>query len=204
MPRMPDPGPFPGSCEHMAYVPRTLMVFPGDIQHDFRDHQLDLRLDTISRWYGRAADHYLRGWRILGRPPDAIADCLCAEEVFDARTLWAAHDLLAAHWRARLMAQVVKGPHTGRSLLSETEHGDLPDRMILRRSYNGRIALFRFWLNGVVDAMAHHAPEGIRLTCLAVMGEHLPGRLEHEIDLYDFLMKMVVGSPLPTIGGQED
>ena len=105
------PGPFPGTCAHMAYVPRSEMAFPGDLQHDFRDHQKDRQLHTIAGWAGLAAAIYLQAAQITGNTNDPIADCFEADDNFDARTLMNAHTHMANHWRAHWLGRCLSGTH---------------------------------------------------------------------------------------------
>ncbi len=162
-PQVP-PGPFPGTCAHMAYVPRTRPAFPGDLQHDFRDYMLDQRLGTLADWHGEAADCYLRAARLTGvAHTDPIAVCLAEDDVFDARTIWVAHDHMAAHWRATCL-EAVKGGREG-YLVG-------PDLEFYCQSYAGLLFLFRAFLRRQVALWATAFPEILWLFCRAVTGEH--------------------------------
>ena len=77
---MTDP-PSAKPCAEMAYVPKSPPVFTGDIQHDFRDHMLAKRQDTLSDWVGEASHVYLRAADILRcRQTDALAVSLDSDD----------------------------------------------------------------------------------------------------------------------------
>lgn len=188
---MTDP-PFAKHCAEMAYVPKSPPVFTGDIQHDFRDHMLAKRVDTLSDWVGEASHVYLRAADILRcRQTDALAVSLDSDDQFDARTLWVAHDHMAAHWRNGQMREVMKrdglmwGPGKLFSMVN---------------SYAELLALFRQWLCSQVTAWADRKPDLLELFLLAVVGEHTRTGQSVEAELFFALVRLY---PVPGIRAPE-
>lgn len=181
------PGNGPVPSPNMAYVPRSRPAFPGDLQHDFRDFQLDHRRDTLAQWSGRAAGHYLRAAALLGvAGTDPIADCLQAEDRLDARTLWVAHDRMAAVWRRSALPGVLSGNLT----MLETDSG----RGVISSSPAGLMVLFRRWLEVETDSWARYRPPLLRLFLRAMLGEHSRSGQALEAELYFALAHL---HPLP-------
>lgn len=172
-------------------VPRSPPVFPGDRQHDLRDHLLACRLDTIGRWVGRAAGIYLRAAGILRlRHRDALAITLDADPRFDARTLVVAHDHMAAHWRARYLPEAMTGGPL--QVL-------LDDRPCLRHSYRGLRLRFQHWLLSEVDRWSDQRPDVLHLFLLASVMEHTRTGRSVEAEFYYTLVALcpVLGVTAP-------
>ena len=121
----------------MAYLPRSAMAFAADLHHDFRDFQADQRLETIIDWVSFVSDTYLNAARLLAAKDDPIADCLRADPLFDARTVWGCHDLMAIHWRYRWLDLALEGKH--RTV-------DWPFTPLSVRTYRDLQDTFRGWL----------------------------------------------------------
>jgi hypothetical protein len=163
----------PGRASHMDYVSRSKPAFVGDIQHDLRDHMLDRRLDTLSVWVGTASERYLRAARLLGHQNrDAIAISLAQDDHFDARTLWVAHDHMAAHWRSHLMPPLRADPRTAARYSQEDTW-----------SYFGLTQHFRGWLLHETAAWADRQPDVLHLLLLTVLGDHTRSGQSVEIEL---------------------
>ncbi len=92
-------------ASNMAYRAKSKPNFAGDLQHDVRDAMLGARVETLEMWTGWVARKYLFAARMLGLRDDPIADSLAAFDEFDVWSLAVAHDLLAAWWRYRYMAE---------------------------------------------------------------------------------------------------
>lgn len=183
-------GAFPGSCANMAYLPRSRPNFPGDIQHDFRDFMLDNRLDTLAEWQGKAAEVWLCTARLTDRIGDPISVCLAEDAIFDARTLWIAHDHMAAHWRAAHMQEAM----TGREKITGPE-----DRPLYCRSYAGLLFRFRRYLRRQIDVWSAIKPDLLHLFLLAVTAEHTKSGRIVEMELHIVLADLypVPGQNLP-------
>lgn len=182
------PGPFPGTCAHMPYVPRSQMNFAGDIQHDLRDVFCDQRAETVALWAGEAAHAYLGAARLLGQRDDPVADCLAAEDRFDVWTLQVAHDRLAAYWRATRLAEALADP--GKCALNTP-------RAVPRSSYHALLVTWRAWLIGETRAWARTRPGNIRLICLILVQQNVTRGRVAEMDLYDAIKAQY---PLPEGG----
>lgn len=167
MPLPVNPGSFPNICAEMAYLPRSPRVFPADIQHDFRDYMYDVRLATLADWVGEGTRLYLRAADILRRRRvDPIAIALDMDEVFDARTIFVAHDHLAAFWRNGQMHEVMAGGY-------RKYWGRPPDELYCNnRSPGELIAIFRQWLRWQTNDWADRKPDLLELFLLAILGEH--------------------------------
>ncbi|OYW60778.1 MAG: hypothetical protein B7Z31_03675 [Rhodobacterales bacterium 12-65-15] len=173
----------------MAYLPKTPPAFQGDIQHDLRDHLGDQRLLTLSDWVGEASTLYLRAADILRlRQQDALAITLDADERFDARSLWVAHDHMAAHWRAHRLPEVM----AGRGRLS------WPPAMLCNPvdSYRDLTAIFRQWLQLQTSAWADQMPDVLELFLRAVVGDHTRTGRFYEAELYFTLAELY---PVPGV-----
>lgn len=184
---------FPGACAEMAYAPRTPPAFAQDIQHDLRDHLADQRLATLSDWMAEATDLYLRAADILRRRQrDALAITLDADDRFDARTLWAAHDHMAAHWRATCLPLVMRG--RGRVVW--------PPAMLdnMTNSYRDLTAIFRQWLRIQTGLWADRMPDVLELFLLSVVGEHSRTGRAVEAELFFTLARLypVTGCTVPS------
>ena len=161
----------------MAYVPKTRPSFARDLQHDLRDHLLSLRLETIALWAGEASRLYLRAADILRRRKiDSLAIALDMDDRFDARTLWVAHDHMAAHWRAECLPQVMQT--AGKMLWG-------PTRLVnMLNSYGELTAIFRSWLLMQANHWADHRPDVLELFLLARVGDHTRTGQAVEAELY--------------------
>ncbi len=163
----------------MAYVPRTPMQFPGDIQHDFRDYQADKARETISDWHGRAAETWLRAARLTGRQmggrTDPITDGLTGDGLFDGRTLWVAQSHMAAYWRAHHLHDAL---HSKERILGP------PDRDLYTCSYAGLLFRYRRYLLERIDIWYRIKPDLIELFLLAVAGEHTASGQAVEAELF--------------------
>jgi len=170
----------------MAYQPRSHPNFPGDIQHDFRDFMLDNRLETLAEWQGRAAEVWLRAARLTRRMTDPLALCLADDDRFDARTLWVAHDHMAAHWRACHMAEAM----LGRKWI---------DNPHFHASYAGLLFRFRRFLCHQIDVWYDLKPDLLELFLLSVTGEHTARGQNVEAELFFTLADLygVPGQNLP-------
>lgn len=155
-----DEGPFPGTCVHMAYLPRSAMTFPGDIHRDF---QIERRLDTISEWVGLAAQIYLNAARMLDLMSDPIADCLAADHIFDARTVWAVHDHMANHWRAHWLERALAGTHL---------RVEPPFKCVPIYTYRDLQYAFRRWLLEEPRLWSVSNAPRFRLMYRAIVGNH--------------------------------
>lgn len=187
---MPDPYTQPGAV--MRYNPRSAMAFRGDIQHDLRDFMLDRRLATLSDWVGEAANLYLRAARILRvHDRDALAISLAADHRFDARTLFVAHDHMAAHWRANRLPKVMAG--RGKMWWGPKKLMNHLD------SYGELMAIFRDWIRCNVQAWSDHRQDVLELFLLAVVGDHTRTGQAVEAELFHTLGKLypVPGRTLP-------
>lgn len=178
MPHHPD-----WICEifsmNMAYRPRSLPNFRGDLQHDLRDAMHDARPDTLAQWAGWAADHYLAAARLLDVRDDPVADSLEVFRHFDLRSLQVAHDHMAAHWRFRFLPDLLKAPVPGQPSPDTGGH--------FRASIAGCLYAFRLWLKRMVDFDAKRDPVVIRRLCLVLVQQNtLQGHLA-EIDLHEAL-----------------
>ena len=174
------PGPFPGTCAHMAYLPKSPMAFPGDLHHDFRDFQNDGRVGIIADWVGLAAKIYLDAAHLLGMAQDPIADCLAADSYFDTRTVWAAHDHMAMHWRAHWLERAFAGTHL------KVEPGLF--RCVPIYTYRDLQNAFGRWLMDETRSWARKNPARLRLMCRAVVGEHSQrGRADEMAFLYGLI-----------------
>lgn len=96
-------------ASNMAYRPRSRPMFPRDLHHDIRDHMHDTRAETLALWTGWAADRYLAAVRLLGLRDDPVADSLETFVHFDLRSLFVAHDHMAAHWRHQWLPRHLSG-----------------------------------------------------------------------------------------------
>ena len=189
MPHTIPSGPVAGLCAEMAYAPRTRPAFPGDIQHDLRDHLADQRLSTLADWVGEATRHYIRAADILRRRHvDTLAIALDADERLDARTLCVAHDHMAAHWRAEYLPQVIAG--RGRLKWGPAE----PCNFV--NSYADLRAIFRQWLRLQTGIRADHMPDVLELFLLAIMGEHTRTGRHVEAELFFTLARIY---PVPGV-----
>lgn len=178
-------GPFEGTCEHMAYVPRSPMAFPGDLQHDFRDFQLENRVEIIAAWMSTAADIYLRAARLLNRRDDQIAMSFEVFDMLDARTLWASHDFMAAYWRAKWL----KAALTGRHLVVEP-----PFKCVPIYTYRDLQDAFLTWLLHQTQHWANKDAARFRAMCLSIVGDHSP---KGQADEMAFLYGLKKSYPLP-------
>ncbi len=172
----PTAGPH-GFAPEMAYRPRSTPAFSSDIQHDFRDHMLATRLESLSYWVSEASQTYLRAATLLQRHRiDALAISLDADLHFDARTLFVAHDHMAAHWRNGQMRDIMAGGnrlHWGPQQLYSTVN-----------SYRELLALFRQWLLWQIKIWGEAVPDLLELFRLAVVGEHTRSGQSVEAELY--------------------
>ncbi len=165
--------PQPHGCRNMAYTPRSKPAFRTDLQHDIRDDLLDNRLATLTLWSDVATGAYLAAAGLLDIRDDPVAICLAADDVYDARTLWLAHDRMAAHWRqAHLPSRLAPGP-----IDLDGESGKLV-------TYAGMRACFRRWLLGETRVWCVARPQLVRLMCLAMVGDHTRSGQKSEADLY--------------------
>ncbi len=163
---------------NMAYRPRSRPNFAIDTQHDLRDVMQDRRLDTIAGWSGAVCAAYLEATVILGIANDPIALCLTDDALVDARTLWVAHDHMAAHWRSAFLTVI---------LGSKPAFVGHDDDSWLNISYTGLLFAYRQFLLSELALWRTDAPILIRLFCKAIVGEHTPsGRLD-EAALFDAL-----------------
>jgi hypothetical protein len=178
-------GPVPGTCGHMAYVPRSDMAFPGDIHHDFRDFQNDDRLEIIARWVGLAAEIYVQAARIVGRPDDPIADCLTADDLLDARTVMPAHDHMARHWRAHWLPRALSGTH----LTVEP-----PFKCVPVYTYRDLQDAFTTWLLRETELWSRRNIPRLRLMCRIVVSNH---NLQGQGDALEFLYGLMRDYPHP-------
>jgi hypothetical protein len=155
----------PHYAPNMAYAPHSPPAFPGDLQHDLRDHLYARRLDTLAEWVGEASHLYLRAAGILRRRmTDPLAVALDMDHRFDARTLWVAHDHMAAHWRATCLPEILRS--RGKMLWG-------PRRLANPlNSYGCLTAIFRDWLRLQTGHWADHCPDVLELFLLAMVGEH--------------------------------
>jgi hypothetical protein len=159
------------------YAPKSRPNFPGDLQHDLRDHLYACRLDTLAEWVGEASHIYLRAAGILRRrKTDPLAVALDMDHRFDARTLWVAHDHMAAHWRAACLPKVMQSP--GKMLWG-------PSRLANPlNSYGCLTAIFRDWLRLQTTHWADRHPDVLELFLLAVVGEHTRTGQSVEAELF--------------------
>jgi hypothetical protein len=172
---MLDPFTQPGAV--IRYAPRSRPAFPGDIQHDLRDHLLDQRPPTLADWVGEASALYLRAARILRcQDRDALAVSLAADPRFDARTLFVAHDHMVAHWRHAHLPQLMS--RRGKAVWG-------PDQLVNTvNGYGELTALFRYSLRQITRAWADHRTDILHLFLLAVTGEHTRTGRRVEAELY--------------------
>ncbi len=184
-PRTINEGPYPGICAHMAYFPRSEMAFSGDIHHDFRDFQIERRLDTISEWVGLAAQTYLNAARMMNQMSDPIADCLAADHIFDARTVGAVHDHLASHWRAYWLEPALSGTHLQVAP---------PFKCVPIYTYRDLLYTFRRWLLDETYSWSHSDVAHFRLMCRAIVGNH---SLTGKVDEMAFLGGIITQYHLP-------
>lgn len=187
-----SPGGGPELAPNMAYAPRSRPAFPGDRQHDVRDHQLDLRLDTLAGWVGTAAGLYLRAAIIVGvEASDPIADTLRADDRFDARTLWVVHDHMAAAWRAHEMPRILAEPF--RFIGAED------DRSVMTWAPSGLMMLFRRSLKDQTEGWGLSRPAVLRLFLRTLVADHgrTGQRLEAELFFALAHLYPVPGQHLP-------
>jgi hypothetical protein len=167
----------PRFCPNLAYAPKTPPHFPGDLQHDLRNHLLSLRLETIAQWEGEANRLYLRVADILRRRKiDPLAITLDMDDRLDARTLMVAHAHMAAFWRATCLPEVMQtagkrrwGPQGLYNHLN---------------SYGDLTAIFRSWLMMQTNHWADHRPDVLELMLLAVVGDHTRSGIAVEAEFF--------------------
>jgi hypothetical protein len=75
-------------------------VFDGDNDHLTKHVQHDLYDAALTDIAFVCRDAYLRAARVIGAEDDKITLAIARIELFDHRTLQAAHDHLAAYWRS--------------------------------------------------------------------------------------------------------
>ncbi len=178
MPPAIPPGPFPDICAHMAYMPRSLPNFPGDLQHDLRDFLQDHRNDTIALWSGLAAQTYINAAILLGIPDDPVADCLMADDRLNPAYLSVAHDMMAAYFRRHVMPAVLDGPDT---FILRGKRG------AVKWSYQGLLMAFQNWLMAETADLAVTRPRVVRLICLIIVQQNSSAGRNAQIDLFEAL-----------------
>jgi hypothetical protein len=181
----PAPWGWPEYALNMTYSPKSRPNFAGDTQHDFRDYQYQVWQPTVASIVGLACQKYLIAARMLGRLDDPIADCLAADDLFDAQSFWVFYAHLAAFWRKtvlpkRLQWDVIRfNVYTG-----YPKNRDFPCP-----SYAGLQDSFQNYALAFVDAWALHRPEYIQQICSIVAREHSVTGYLQEIDLFDMLRR---------------
>lgn len=171
------PGPFLFGSANMAYSARSPQNFRGDLQHDVRDFMLDNRAGTTAVLAGEAARAYLAAAHLLDRHGDPVADCLREDPLFDLRTLWVAHDLLAAHWRACFLPRFLAlDPSVRRQLEGER----FCSYRLLLRAFVG-------WIGAEQALWCVQAPLIVRTICLILVQQNVSAGIMAEVDLFDLL-----------------
>jgi hypothetical protein len=173
------PGPFSFGSANMAYSPRSPQNFRNDLHHDVRDFILDNRAGTTAALAEAAARAYLSAAHLLGRPDDPVADCLQNEPRFDLRTLWVAHDMLAAHWRSRYLPLFISvDPSIRRYLLWWNFC-----------SYKAVLNGFQDWIVAELALWCVHDPLIVRTVCLILVQQNVSAGIVAEMDLFDLLSR---------------
>lgn len=178
-------------ASNMAYRARSRPWFPGDLQHDLRDHMHATHEETLSLWAGWVADKYLAAAEMAGLRDDPVADSLLTFDKFDARTLLVAHHHMAAHWRLNWMPRFLSGETPARL---DTIPG--ASDSCLRGCPRSCTAVFRNWLRINVDYQALRVPLVIRRFCLVLVQQNTAPGIMAEIDLMESLR---LHYPVPTM-----
>jgi hypothetical protein len=173
-PRWPMP-------DNQARPGRTNMLFPRDLQHDVRDFMAEKRIGTIAFWSGIVSEAYREAALTMGLSNDPILVCLQADGLVDARTLWAVHDLMAAHWRAVYLPDLLRQPV---KLVGPDLHG------WLNTSYAGLLYAFHTFLGDALRFWRIGAPHIVRMFCKAVVQDHNSAGQRAEAELCLVLREM--------------
>ena len=132
-----------------------------------------------------AADIYLHAARVLKRHDDPIAISFEIFDTFDARTLWASHDFMAAYWRAKWL----KAALTGKHLVVEP-----PFKCVPIYTYRDLQDAFLKWLLHQTQIWADTNTDRFRLMCLAIVGDY---NTKGQADELEFLYGLTQSYPLP-------
>lgn len=174
-------------ASNMAYRPRSRPNFPCDHRHDVRDALYANRAETLSLWSGRVVAKYLAAARMLDLRDDPVADSLETFKTFDLATMQLAHDVMAAHWRCRIMEPFLQAKNELVGM-SDPFHPFLPKRKcIMRQSVTALLAAFRWWLCQRVEHWALDCPVIIRRFCLVLVQQNTAQGIMAEFDLVEAL-----------------